>query len=202
MFPDLLAGKPHLGPEYLPYFYASGRFVSYPLPQENVQREVRYGPQARYNFTSDLFARRDYPKPQTVEDVIYRGYFAITKSDPENAIISDKKHTFQLGLNDVIGQIRNRHELYEKNIYELELAKCSVINSLYQHEAYHGPTDSRVEYSVNKRLDELYADQRDERVNLWRDISKLRLLLPENTQQYLNAYRKVSMLKDDKGDWP
>jgi len=202
MFPDLLAGKPHLGPEYLPYFYASGRFVSYPLPQENVPREARYGPQARYDFTSDLFARRAYPIPQTVEDVIYKGYFAIPKSEPETAIISDKKHTSQLGLNDVIGQIRNRHELYEKNIYELELAKCSVINSLYQHEAYHGPTDSRVEYSVNKRLDELYADQRDERVNLWRDVSKLRLLLPENAQQYLSAYRKISILEDNKGDGP
>ena len=202
MFPDLLAGKPHLGPEYLPYFYASGRFVAYPLPRENVQRQVRYRPPARYDFTSDLFVRRAYPKPQTVEDVIYKGYFSIPKSEPETAIITDKKHTSRLGLDDVIGQIRSRHELYEKNIYELELAKCSVINSLYQHEAYHGPTDSRVEYSVNKRLDELYADQRDERVNLWRDISKLRLLLPENAQQYLSAYRKVSIIEDDKCDGP
>ena len=202
MFPDQLTGKPPFGPEYIPYFYASGRFVSYPLPQENVQKEVRYGPQSSYDFTSDLFVRRAYPKPQTVEDVIYRGYFAIPKSDPETAIISDKKHTFRLGLDDVIGQIRNRHELYQKNIYDLEIAKCAVITSLYKHEAYHGPADSKVEYSVGKRLDELYADQREERTNLWRDISKLRLILPENAQQYLSAYRKVSILEDDKGDGP
>jgi hypothetical protein len=202
MFPDLFTGKPHLGPEYIPYFYASGRFVSYNLPQENIAGDVRYGSPARYDFSSDLFVRRAYPKPQTVEDVIYKGYFAIPKSEPETAIISDKKHTARIGLDDVIGQIRNRHDLYQKNIYELELAKCAVINSLYKHEAYHGPTDSRVEYSVGKRLDELYADQRDERMNLWRDISKLRLLLPENAQQYLSAYRKVSILEDDKGDGP
>jgi hypothetical protein len=201
MFPDQLTGKPHFGPEYVPYFYASGLVVSYPLPQENVQKEVSYGP-VKYDFTSDLFARRAYPKPQTVEDVIYRGYFAIPKSDPETAIISDKKHTFRLGLDDVIGQIRNRQDLYQKNIYELEIAKCAVINSLYKHEAYHGPADSKVEYTVGKRLDELYSDQREERMNLWRDVSKLRLILPENAQQYLSAYRKVSILEDYKGDGP
>ena len=74
-------------------------------------------------------------------------------------------------MDDVIGQIRNRHDLYQKNIYELELAKCAVINSLYKHEAYHGPADSKVEYT-------------------------------ENAQQYLSAYRKVSILEDDKGDGP
>jgi hypothetical protein len=53
---------------------------------------------------------------------------------------------------------------------------------------------------VNKRLDELYSDQRDERVNLWRDVSRLRIQLPENAQQYLSAYRKVAILEDTKGD--
>ena len=57
-----------------------------------------------------------------------------------------------------------------------------------------------LEYSVNKRLDELYSDQRDERVNLWRDVSRLRIQLPENAQQYLSAYRKVAILEDTKGD--
>jgi hypothetical protein len=103
-------------------------------------------------------------------------------------------------LDDVIAQIRNRHDLYQQNMYELELAKCSVINSFYQHEAHHGPSDSKVEYSMNKRLDELYADQRKERTDVWRDVSRLRLQLPENAQQYLSAYRKVSILEDDKGD--
>jgi hypothetical protein len=132
--------------------------------------------------------------------LIRRGYLAIPKSDPETAIISDKKSTARLGLDDVIGQIRNRHSLYQHNMYELELAKCSVINSFYKHEAYHGPSDSRIEYSMNKRLDELYADQRKERTDLWRDVSRLRLQLPENAQQYLAAYRKVSILENNEGD--
>lgn len=161
-----------------------------------------YGDLPRYDFSSDLFARRGYPKPQTVEDVIHNGYFAVAKGSPETAIISDKKHTSWLGLDDVIGQVRNRYEMYHRNIYDLELAKCAAINSLYDHEAHHGPANSKVEYSMNKRLENLYRDQREERVNLWRDVSRLKLLFPENAQQYLTAYRKVAILFDYKGDVP
>ena len=85
-------------------------------------------------------------------------------------------------------------------MYELEWSKCEAINCLYRHEGYHGPTDSKIEYSVSKRMNELYMEQRAERVNLWRDVSRLRLQLPETAQQYLSAYRKVSILEEDKGD--
>jgi hypothetical protein len=123
-------------------------------------------------------------------------------SEPETAIISDRKHTSWLGLDDIIGQIRNRYAAYEQNIYELEVSKCSAINSCYAHEAYHGPTNSKIEYSMNKRLDKLYMSQREERITLWRDISRLKLQLPETAQQYLSAYRKVSILEDKEGDTP
>jgi hypothetical protein len=199
MYPNQIIGKPHLGPEYVPYFYAAGRFLLRDLPHGTLPA-VRYSVPASYDFTSDLFRRKAYPVPQTVEQVIQKGYLAIPKSDPETATISDKKETARLGLDDVISQIRNRHALYQQNMYELELAKCSVINSFYKHEAYHGPSDSKIEYSMDKRLDELYADQRKERTDLWRDVSRLRLQLPENAQNYLTAYRKVSILEDDKGD--
>ena len=134
--------------------------------------------------------------------MIRGGYFSVPKSDLETAIISDKKHTSWLGLDDVIHQIRHRHEIYSRSIYDLELSKCSVINGLYSHEAYHGPSDSKVEYSVNKRLDKLYSEQREERLNFWRDVSKLKLLLPEQAQNYLSAYRKVSILENFDGDGP
>ncbi|MBW1939386.1 MAG: hypothetical protein JRI67_11610 [Deltaproteobacteria bacterium] len=202
MYPNMIIGKPHLGPEYVPYFYASGRFLLYDLPQTGAASKVRYVPAGRYDFTSDLLQRRPYPRPQTVEQVIRRGYLGVPRSEPETALITDRKETARLGLDDVIGQIRKRYELYDNNIYELEVAKCAAINCLYRHEAYHGPTNSKVEYSVQKRLNDLYQEQREERTNLWRDVSRLRLQLPENAQQYLNAYRKVSILEDEKGDGP
>jgi len=202
MYPNMTIGRPHFGPGYVPYFYAAGRFVAYDLPRAHTPLDARFASAASYDFTSDLIQRRSYPAPQTVEQVIRRGYLAIPESEPETALISDKKHTARLGLDDVIGQIRRRYEVYDKNIYELEWSKCEAINCLYRHESYHGPTDSKVEYSVSKRMNDLYQEQREERVNLWRDVSRLRLELPENAQQYLAAYRKVSILEDEQGDTP
>jgi len=200
MYPNITIGRPHFGPGYVPYFYAAGHFMSYDLPRPHAPLEGRFVPAASYDFTSDLTRRHGYARPQTVEQVIRRGYLAIPESEPETAIITDKKHTARFGLDDVIGQIRRRYEVYEQNIYELELSKCEAINCLYRHESYHGPTDSKVEYSVSKRLNDLYQEQREERTNLWRDVSRLRLQLPENAQQYLAAYRKVAILEDDNGD--
>ena len=185
---------------YVPYFYQSGLFQLYLQPTQNVPAQTNFVPSAGYDFTSDLTRTARHPVPPTVEQIIARGYFAIPKSEPETALISDKKTTAWLGLDDIIGQIQRRQEIYLGNMYDLELAKCAAANSLHQHEAHHGPADAKVEYALNKRLDKLYTDQRDERVKLWQDVSRLRQTLPETAQQYLSAYRKVSILEDTKGD--
>ena len=186
--------------EYVVYFYESGLSNQYQQRQKDLLVGPNYGPAGLYDFSSDLSVRHPWPTPQTVEQIVSSGYLSIPKGEPETAIISDRKNTSWLGLDDVIGQIRNRYEVYDSNIYELEKAKCTTINCLFQHRAYHGPTISKIEYSVDKRLDGLYSEQREERTNLWRDISRLRLLLPEQAQNYLSAYRKVSILEDTKGD--
>ena len=187
---------------YVIYFYESGLSKQYRQRQKDLLAGLNYGPAGSYDFSSDLSARRTFAVPQTVEDIVSNGYLSIQKSEPETAIISDRKNTSWLGLDDIIGQVRNRFEVYERNNDELEISKCAAINCLFEHEAHHGPPTSKVEYSVQKRLDGLYSEQREERVNLWRDISRLRLLLPEQAQNYLSAYRKVSILEDKKGDGP
>ena len=188
--------------DYVVYFYQSGHFDEYLQRQNDLLAVLNYRPAGSYDFSSDLFVRRTWPAPQTVEQIVSNGYLSVPKSEPETAIISDRKNTSWLGLDDLIGQIRNRYKVYENNIYELEKAKCTAINCLFKHRAYHGVPNSKVEYSVDKRLDGLYSEQREERTNLWRDISRLRLLLPEQAQNYLSAYRKVSILEDKKGDGP
>jgi hypothetical protein len=85
-------------------------------------------------------------------------------------------------LDDVIGQIRRRYELYDKNIYEIEIGKCYLISSAHAIESARGGVilNSKEKYGLSKSISELYQQQRDERVNLWRDVSRLRLQLPEN----------------------
>jgi len=195
--PDISNG-PVFDSGYRPYFYQSGKFLSYNIPHTG--SESSYFPRTSgYDFTSDIVHKNDWPKLKTVEDIISSGYFPIPKSEPETAIITDKKHTSKLGLDDMISQIRGRYEIYENNIYQIELGKCYAMNSIFAIEADRGGVsmNSREAYSLSKSLRELYEQQRDERKSLWSDVSKLKLLLPEQSQSYLSSHRKVSILEDD-----
>jgi hypothetical protein len=55
---------------------------------------------------------------------------------------------------------------------------------------------------VAKQTQKLYEQQRDERTTLWKDVSTLKLALPETAQNYLAAYRKAAILKENQGDAP
>ena len=189
---------------YVPYFYQSGKFLTYDIPNEG-SNSAYFGESAGYDFTSDIIGpKRSWPRQPTVEDIISRGYFAAPKSDMETAIITDKKHTSKLGLDDVISQVRDRYQIYEKNMYQIELGKCYAMNSIFSVEADRGGVSmsSREAYSLSKSLREFYEQQRDERKSLWADVSKLKLLLPEQAQSYLSSYRKLAILDGLEGDEP
>jgi hypothetical protein len=83
------------------------------------------------------------------------------------------------------------------NAPRLQAAGIDVpLNVAFDHQG----GDSAQPYQ--KRLQELYAEERAERVSAWRDISKLRQLLPESIRQYLSSYRKSQILNDLPGDLP
>ncbi|NQU43826.1 hypothetical protein HQ520_11115 [bacterium] len=135
--------------------------------------------------------------PQTVEQLITDGYFAVPAGEPETAILHDRKHTAWLGLDDILGQVRHRQEIHEQNIHEIEWAQCYAFNEM----ARGGwPYSEEQRCAFEKRSQELHAQQRDERIALWRDLSKLRLLVPESAQQYLSAFRRTEILDDCEGD--
>jgi hypothetical protein len=137
-----------------------------------------------------------------VEQVISRGYLAVPEADPITALITDKQHVAHLGLDDMISQIRNRYQIYHRNMYELNESVCEVHNGLFRQLADHGTlvANQRQQYSVTKQVQKIYDMQREERINLWRDVSRLRLGLPEIAQAYLSAHRKVAAL--ESGDAP
>lgn len=187
---------------YVPYFYHAGLHYVHSLPES--KRSTASHPQgpsvpdsAPYESVASPFGG-----PQTVEQIIATGYFAAPGGDPITAIITDKQHTSRLGLDDVIGQVRCRYDIYERNIRQIEHSKCAAMNAIYSHEAYRGPgsADSRQHYAKHKAIQDLYEQAREERTTLWKDISRLKLLLPENAQLYLSAHRKVAALNTPVGD--
>ena len=187
---------------YVPYFYQAGLHLRYPLPTSNApgQHHDSYRPSHDSSPADALF--RGVDRTQTVEQVIANGYFAVPNADPVTATISDKMQTSWLGLDDLIGQVRERHEIYQQNLYQIELGKCAAVNAIYAHEAYVGPPTSKQMYARHKAIQDLYEQERTERASLWKDVSRLRTLIPESAQLYLGAHRKMSIIAQEPGDEP
>ncbi|RKY10142.1 MAG: hypothetical protein DRP56_01595 [Planctomycetota bacterium] len=187
--------------QYIPYFYESGLFQRYDKPPKTTPFRG-YFVSSGYQFSSESPSGLNPDQPQTVEQIIYQGYLSIPTGDPVTAMITDKKHTAWLGLDDAIAQIRQRYDIYEQNIEMLEENKCQSMNVFLAHYDKVKPmsVDDRIYYSLNKNIQKLYAQQMDERINLWRDVSRIKQSLPESAQLYLAAVRKTSVMNEEIGD--
>lgn len=135
--------------------------------------------------------------PQTVEDLIKDGVFAVPAGEPETAILEDKKHTSWLALDDAISQVRQRWDLYEQNVLGIKWAQCYAFNEFAK---LGWPPTVKQLYSYDKRLQELHAEHRAERLSAWRDVSEIRQALPESLREHLSAYRRSQLLNDLTGD--
>ncbi len=186
---------------YTPYFYQSGLFLRYDQYRGRASQQPSLGERAAYEFSSFTPAVASLREPQTVEQIIARGYFAAAQGEPSEAIITDRAETSWMGLDDLIHQIRSRYQIYHQNMYELDLSVCEANNAVFRQEADQGhPADVRQRYSANKMIQKIYEQQRAERVELWRDVARLRVELPEAAQQYLGSYRKLAILSSMPGE--
>jgi len=200
MYPNEHSNSPAMGRGYVPYFYDRGLHELYPLPGSRVPVRDKQRPSLTHDSLSLDARLPDFDRSQTVEQIIAHGYFAVSHEDPVTAILSDKEHTARLALEDSIAQIRHRYEIYEQNLYQIDLGKCAAMNAVYAHIAYQGPPTSKQMYARHKAFQGLYEQERLERTELWKDISRLRGLIPESAQAYLSASRKRSILGEAGDD--
>lgn len=130
-------------------------------------------------------------RPQTVEDLLRDGYFAPPVDEPEVAMIHDRKLGAGMALGDLIGQAQQRVAIYEQNLYDLLWAECDAFNELAR-EGWPARPEQHALYQ--RRMQDLASERRMERVHLWRDLSRLRLGIPEAVGGYLQAYRTGQLL--------
>jgi hypothetical protein len=187
---------------YIPdYHYLYGRHYMYHRPKEIQVYPLRSGWYQRYDFSNVSQMSILDKKPQTVEEVIRQGYLRVPGFQDETTIIHDKRFTSKLGLDDIIQQVRERYRIYNQNIYGLEQTKCYAINDLFNREGLSGQPATPDHYTaLNNHLEYLYSKQREERVNLWNDISRLKQELSESAQKYLSNHRKIEILGNEKGE--
>lgn len=174
--------------------------VRLPLPR----LPARAGSGSSYSpdYTRGSLRDQHFSSPQTVEEIIAGGYLAIPTGDPVTAILTDRRHTAWLGLDDAIAQIRSRYALYEENMNGILYATAAATNALHKWRAERGEPSEKQLDNLQKNLQSLYAQERQERVSLWQDISRLRVTLPEAAQGYLAAQRKLTLLDLPEGDGP
>ena len=202
MIPDPIPPTPAARAPPIPHPYQIDRYRPYLLP-----------PLAGYHIPAGIAQNPSplstcppgpsrYAPLQTVEDIIARGYLAIPGGDSTTAILNDKRDTSWLGLDDAIRQIRARYQLYARNMNGILYATAAATNTLHTWKAERGWYNERQLDNQQKTLQNLYAQEREERTSLWRDLARVRATLPEVVQQYLAAHRKLSILDDIGGEDP
>jgi hypothetical protein len=185
------------------YHYLYGRRQLYRYPARAAPSASEPAPLEGFQPNSAWLPETHGDGPQTVEQLVTQGYLTVAPLEPESALIADRKHTAWLGLEDAIHQVQSRWAIYEQNWLEIQEGKAAAVNSLFEWESRYGwPASTEQHYILGERLKDLYAEERAERVSVWRDIARVRGVLPEAVQSYLTAYRKMEILKDTDGDGP
>ena len=148
-------------------------------------------------ISSELSPFPKHDPPQTVEQLVTDGYFSLSKTEPELALIDDRQRSAWMGLDDTIAQIQVRQDIYKRHMDELLMGECYAFRALSRG----GFPPSEEQYAnYNRQMQDLSMQRRAERVSFWRDVSRLRQAIPENLQQYLGALRKSQILGDTPGD--
>lgn len=138
----------------------------------------------------------------SITDVVRDGGFRVSDAPPETALLTDRRDIAQFGLTDVIEQIRERVELYYRNLRGIAYATVSATNAIHTWKAERGwPSDRQLD-NLHKTLQGLYEQERSERISLWRDLSRIRQTVPEWAQQYLASVRKIDLLEAGSRDGP
>lgn len=105
-------------------------------------------------------------------------------------IFADKRKTSYLALEDIVTQIRRRYQIYDSNIRVLEYSKIKLREHFYQCPQQLGFWQPGQKEMLTEQMNQLYQKQLDEKVSLWKDVSKLKLMLPQSLNDYLTIKRK------------
>ena len=140
--------------------------------------------------------RRNDPR-QSVDELIGDGRLMIPLGDSVTAMLTDRLHADWLNVDDTILQIQQRHSIYEQNVRELEQSRLSALNLMHSFPKFLervSPGDYQV---VRRMLDDIDGQHRQERIQFWRDVSRLRQTLPTMVKDYLAGYRKIQLFGSD-----
>ncbi|AQT68732.1 hypothetical protein STSP2_01904 [Anaerohalosphaera lusitana] len=130
-----------------------------------------------------------YNSAWSVDDIVSSPTTRPSENSEEN-IFADKQKTSYLALENIVAQIRKRYEIYDSNIRVLEYSKIKLKEHFYQWPQQLGLWPPGHKEMLSEQMNQLYQKQLDEKVSLWKDVSKLKLMLPQSLNDYLSIKRK------------
>lgn len=144
-------------------------------------------PPARYQALSRYAAGPSASAMPSVDELM--------RESPMERSLGDRELTTRIRFLDLVYQLRERQELYQQHVYEIACAETATVNAMLQSPLnVEGLAPAEVYLGVRKTLDRLEADRRRERLDFWRDQSRLRLDLPESLAERLDASRRRRLL--------
>ncbi len=132
----------------------------------------------------------------SIDGIVTAGRLAVPGADPILALATDRRLTSFLSLDDAIGQVRRRYEIYARHLDEIEQSRLRMVNAAtsWRQPPFWIPEED--DPDVREAVDRLEQQKREERLSLWRDVSRLRQAIPESAQEYLGAYRRARIMQD------
>lgn len=135
----------------------------------------------------------------SVDDLVRTGDLKHLNIYDQNDLFADRRKTSYLALDNIVTQIRRRYEIYDSNIRVLEYSKIKLTEHFYQWPQQFGFWPPGQREMLSEQMNQLYQKQLDEKVSLWKDVSKLKLMLPQSLNDYLAIKRKSDIYNGGEG---
>lgn len=132
---------------------------------------------------------------KSIDGIVAAGRLAVPGADPILALATDRMLTSFLSLDDAIGQVRRRYDIYARHVDEIEQSRLRMVNAStsWRQPPFWIPEEDDPE--VREAVDRLEQQKREERLSLWRDVSRLRQTIPQSAQEYLGACRRTQIIE-------
>lgn len=137
----------------------------------------------------------DLRRPQhSIEDLLQGVWRPTGSPDMVAGLFHDRLQAQTLELSDVLEQIKQRLDIYQKHFDELEQAKLDVTNVRHHWLDPIRRNGVATDPDLVSAIEDFNAQQRQERLSCWKDLSSLRQQVPEHWRQYLNAARQYHLI--------
>jgi hypothetical protein len=131
----------------------------------------------------------------------YTPTISFKKKEPLQEFLSGKRKILFQSLEDIVGLIKQREEMRDINTDQIDKEICYVHTKIMNLPRQKYSFNKDVEKTYNSMVQQslmLYQAKRDEEINCWKDILRLKTDLRESVSELEQEKRKQNLIKGAK----